>query len=97
MKYHIERIVKIIDLIKTRRMTFKTLKNKILNFFHFILRIFNLKIFFLKGKRKSYDAEVEFDSLKFESKSKRHFSHAKYCLSAEIQTELSDGYLKRKG
>ena len=36
------------------------IKNKILNFFHFIVGIFNLKIFSLKGKRKSYYSEVKF-------------------------------------
>ena len=45
-------------------MTFKVIKNKILNFFHFIMGIFNLKIFSLK--RKSYYSEVK---MKFLSRS----------------------------
>ena len=47
-------------------MTFKVIKNKILNFFHFIMGIFNLKIFSLK--RNSYYSEVQL-KMKFLSRS----------------------------
>lgn len=40
-----------------KNMTFKVIKNKILNFLNFIMGIFNLKIFSLK--RKSYYSEVQ--------------------------------------